>query len=234
MTYGIFDSGEGGANLLRFAREKNKADDIIFLCDRGRAPYGTKLDYELSGIVNENVDRLKKMGAEEVIIACCTACTVFDRIENVEDVYPILSETAKRAEEVSTDRIAVIATGRTVSSHAFANAIKAKDVIEIEAQPLLGIIDGCECDECYSPSTERLLYDLLRGCIGADTLILGCTHFSSLRNLIKRVGESFGIRRIIDSAEVGAELIRKADGDGGVDYIFKTKRTPTPSSDPNH
>ena len=234
MTYGIFDSGEGGANLLRFAREKNKADDIIFLCDRGRAPYGTKRDYELSGIVNENVDRLKKMGAEEVIIACCTACTVFDRIENVEDVYPILSETAKRAEEVSTDRIAVIATGRTVSSHAFANAIKAKDVIEIEAQPLLGIIDGCECDECYSPSTERLLYDLLRGCIGADTLILGCTHFSSLRNLIKRVGESFGIRRIIDSAEVGAELIRKADGDGGVDYIFKTKRTPTPSSDPNH
>ena len=234
MTYGIFDSGEGGANLLRFAREKNKADDIIFLCDRGRAPYGTKRDYELSGIVNENVDRLKKMGAEEVIIACCTACTVFDRIENVEDVYPILSETAKRAEEVSTDRIAVIATGRTVSSHAFANAIKTKDVIEIEAQPLVGIIDGGECDECYSPSTERLLYDLLRGCIGADTLILGCTHFSSLRNLIKRVGESFGIRRIIDSAEVGAELIRKADGDGGVDYIFKTKRTPTPSSDPNH
>ena len=234
MTYGIFDSGEGGANLLRFAREKNKADDIIFLCDRGRAPYGTKRDYELSGIVNENVDRLKKMGAEEVIIACCTACTVFDRIENVEDVYPILSETAKRAEEVSTDRIAVIATGRTVSSHAFANAIKTKDVIEIEAQPLVGIIDGGECDECYSPSTERLLYDLLRGCIGADTLILGCTHFSSLRNLIKRVGESFGIRRIIDSAEVGAELIRKADGDGGVDYLFKTKRTPTPISDPNH
>ncbi len=225
MTLGIFDSGEGGANLLRFARARNKRDDIIFLCDRARAPYGTKRDYELSGIVNENIDRLKKMGAERIIIACCTACTVFDSIEDRKDVYPILYETAKRAERISDGKIAVIATGRTVSSHAFAHAVAQKEVTEIEAQPLVGIIDGGECDKKYSASTERMLYDLLKRVAGADTLILGCTHFSSLSNLIKRIGKDYGIRHVIDAAKVGAEFIPTCDGDGGVDYIFKTERT---------
>ena len=105
MTLGIFDSGEGGNNLLRFARARNRGDDVIFLCDRGRAPYGTKRSFELSGIVNENVNWLKKMGAERVIIACCTACTVFDSIENKEGVYPILSTVAKRAAEISKTKI---------------------------------------------------------------------------------------------------------------------------------
>ena len=70
MTIGIFDSGEGGYNLLRHARRRNRRDDILFLCDRANSPYGTKRDFELSGIVNENVRLLKGMGAEKIIIAC--------------------------------------------------------------------------------------------------------------------------------------------------------------------
>ena len=223
MTLGIFDSGEGGNNLLRFARLRNRRDDVIFLCDRGRAPYGTKRDFELSGIVNENISWLKRMGAERIIIACCTACTVFDTVEDKDGVYPILCRAARHAEDISKSKIAVIATGRTVASHAFKRAITRREVVEIEAQPLVGIIDGGECDGCYSPSTEKILYDLLSRTEGADTLILGCTHLSSIKGLAAKIGAEFGIKRVVDAAEVGAELMPSATGEGGIDYVFKTQ-----------
>ena len=223
MTIGIFDSGEGGYNLLRHARRRNGRDDILFLCDRANSPYGTKRDFELSGIVNENVRLLKGMGAEKIIIACCTACTVYDRLTDTEDVLPILTKTATAAERVSDGKIAVIATGRTVASHAFKNAITGCEVVEIEAQPLVGIIDGGECDTHYSPATADILRDILKRSEGADTLILGCTHFSSLSGLCRKIGREYGIRHIVDSARVGATLVPRATGDGGNDYIIRTK-----------
>ena len=223
MTLGIFDSGEGGNNLLRHARRRNKRDDILFLCDRANSPYGTKRDFELSGIVNENVRLLKGMGAEKIIIACCTACTVYDRLTDTEDVLPILTKTATAAERVSDGKIAVIATGRTVASHAFKNAITGCEVIEIEAQPLVGIIDGGECDKNHTRATEQILRDILKRGAGADTLILGCTHFSSLSGLCRKIGREYGIRHTVDSARVGATLVPRAAGDGGTDYIIRTK-----------
>lgn len=228
MTIGIFDSGEGGANLLYHLRRRNKADDVIFLCDRGRAPYGTKRDFELSGIVNDNISSLKHMGADRVIIACCTACTVFDTVEDKAGVFPILYKTAKRAEAISRGSIAVIATGRTVASHAFRRAIKGREVIEIEAQPLVGIVDGGENDLCHSESTRRTVTDILKKAQGADTLVLGCTHFSSLYGLISEIGKKMGIRRIVDAARVGAESAPRTSGEGGIDYIFKTNESGRP------
>lgn len=222
MTLGIFDSGEGGNNLLCYARRRNKRDDILFLCDRANSPYGTKRDFELSGIVNENIRLLKGMGAERIIIACCTACTVYDRLTDTEGVKPILEETARAAEKIAERKIAVIATGRTVASHAFKNAING-EVTEIEAQPLVGIIDGGECDAHHSPATVGILRDILKKSEGADTLILGCTHFSSLKGLCRKIGREYGIRHIVDSARVGASLIPRAAGDGGTDYIIKTR-----------
>ena len=222
MTLGIFDSGEGGNNLLRHARRRNKRDDILFLCDRANSPYGTKRDFELSGIVNENIRLLKGMGAEKIIIACCTACTVYDSLTDTEGVQPILEETARAAARVTDGKIAVIATGRTVASHAFKNALPRCEVTEIEAQPLVGIIDGGECDGQHTRGTEQILHDILKRGEGADTLILGCTHFSSLSALCRRIGREYGIRHIVDSARVGASLIPRAAGDGGTDYIIKT------------
>ena len=222
MTIGIFDSGEGGHNLLRHARRRNKRDDILFLCDRANSPYGTKRDFELSGIVNENIRRLKDMGAERIIIACCTACTVYDSLTDTEGVLPILEETARAAERVAEHKIAVIATGRTVASHAFKNAISGCEVTQIEAQPLVGIIDGGECDKNHTKETVQILHDILKRGEGADTLILGCTHFSSLSGLCRKIGREYGIRHVIDSARVGATLIPRVSGDGGTDYIIKT------------
>ena len=222
MTLGIFDSGEGGHNLLRYLRARNRRDDVLFLCDRANAPYGTKRDYELSGIVNDNVNWLKKMGADRVIIACCTACTVYDSISDREEVYPILTATARAADRIAKGKIAVIATGRTVASHAFSHAMK-KESVEIEAQPLVSIIDSGESDSLHSKETEDVIRDILKKADGADTLVLGCTHFSSLKGLCRRIGRDYGIRHIVDAARVGATLLPRCDGEGGIDYVFNTK-----------
>ena len=86
----------------------------------------------------------------------------------------------------------------------------------------VGIIDGGECDAHHSPATVGILRDILKKSEGADTLILGCTHFSSLKGLCRKIGREYGIRHIVDSARVGASLIPRAAGDGGTDYIIKT------------
>ena len=226
MTYGIFDSGEGGHNLLRYARMRNDRDDIIFLCDRARAPYGTKRDFELSGIVNDNIERLRRMGAERIIIACCTACTVFERIEDKSEVYPILPSTARVARGVTDGRIAVLATGATVRSGAFRRELGG-EVTEIAAQPLVALIDGGASDKQPTGELTAYLRELLERADGADTVILGCTHFSSVKGLIRQLGAERGIRRIIDAAEVGADLIDCAHEDGkiGIDYVINTKNT---------
>lgn len=223
MTFGIFDSGEGGHNLLRYARMRNRRDDIIFLCDRARAPYGTKRDFELSGIVADNISRLKKMGAERIIIACCTACTVFDRVPDREGVYPILSAAAREAERISEGRIAVFATGATVRSDAFKREIGTKEVVQIAAQPLVRMIDGGASDG--RPTGELLCYldELISLARGADTVVLGCTHFSSVKRLTQELGHKAGIKHVVDAAELGANLIERADGEGGIDYVFNTK-----------
>ena len=229
MTLGIFDSGEGGHNLLRHARLRNNRDDVLFLCDRARAPYGTKREYELLGIVDDNIRRLRSMGAERIIIACCTACTVFDRLSDTDGVYPIIPLTARAAAAASDGSIAVIATGRTVSSGAFRRAINdpQKEVKEIEAQTLVELVERGACDENATPELYDYLTRLLARAEGADTLILGCTHFSSVASTALDVGKRYGIRRVIDAARIGAQLIPAAfDADGdGVDYIFNTVKT---------
>ena len=225
MTLGIFDSGEGGYNLLRYARLRNNRDDVIFLCDRANSPYGTKRDYELRHIVTENIATLKRMGADKIIIACCTACTVYRELTDTEDVYPILGLAARVAERVSKREVAVIATGATVRSGEFARQIRSRVVREIEAQPLVAMIDGGARDGDIPREVTDYLDGLVTRAEGADTLVLGCTHFSSVKEYLKRIGRQHGIERIVDAAEVGAMLTERVITEDGVgtDYVFITK-----------
>ncbi len=226
MTLGIFDSGEGGYNLLRHARLRNNRDDVIFLCDRANSPYGTKREYELRHIVEENIATLKRMGAEKIIIACCTACTVYRDLADTEEVYPILGLAARVAERVSKREVAVIATGATVRSGEFARQINGRRVRQIEAQPLVSMIDGGVRDGDMPREASEYLDRLVTRAEGADTLVLGCTHFSSVKEYLRRVGRRHGIERIVDAAAVGATLAERAitDEGDGTDYVFITKR----------
>ena len=211
---GLFDSGNGGLNTVRYIKEHAPEVDLVYLIDRRRAPYGTKSEKELVGIADENIKRLVDMGAERVLIACCTASTVHPLLpsETAHISLPIISAVADEARRSTRSRrIGVIATEHTVKSHAFRDALPDCEVYEHAAQWLVGAIDGGLCDGSVTASDVRKIENMLGGVLNnhPDTLVLGCTHFPAVAETVAKIASAYGIGNVIDSARVGAELLIK-------------------------
>ena len=209
---GLFDSGSGGLNTVRYVKENAPDVDLVYLIDREHAPYGIKTEKEIVSITEENIERLTKMGAERVLIACCTASTVHGLLDKrLGDIsIPIIDEVA-RAAKASTysGRIGVIATAHTVRAHAFKSALNGCEVAEVALGELVGMIDGGLSDKTVTSSDEERIERMLRPILASspDTLILGCTHFPALIKTIEKLTRPHGINSIIDSARIGAEIL---------------------------
>lgn len=213
---GVFDSGVGGLNSYRELRRLLPDEDIIYLADRKNAPYGTKDRDTILNLTKNNIRALKDMGADEVLIACCTASSVYPLLNDEERrrAVPIIEPAAREAAKEG-DRIAVIATKETVRSHAFGKAIERINpcacVTEIPTQILVSLVElGARDGELLPREGElldRIASEVL--CAGADALILGCTHFSSLRG---ELGARLCGTRIIDAAVIGARELALRHG----------------------
>ncbi len=219
---GIFDSGVGGLSALEKLRELMPREDIVYLADRENAPYGTKNEAELIGLVTNDIKRLRLAGADRILAACCTASTVYPKLTRDMQigVIPIIEPTARAALAASdSEKIAVMATERTVASHAFRDTLirlscgKAR-VTELAAQPLVALVEGGARDGLLSDSARREIEELLSPLYrsGCDVLILGCTHFSHLSGEISKL---FKDMKIIDSAHEGALSLSNKNRRGG-------------------
>ena len=213
---GLFDSGRGGLNTVRYVKEHHPSVDLVYFIDRERAPYGIKTQNELVRITGENVKLLTEMGAQRVLIACCTASTVYHMLPSELRAVslPIIDAVAENAKSSTRiGRIGVIATSHTVRSHAFKNALSGYYVHEIALQELVALIDGGTCDKTIDDGGIAVLEHMLSPIIeaGCDTLILGCTHFPALIKTIENITRPHGIRALIDSARIGADLIAGED-----------------------
>ena len=123
---------------------------------------------------------------------------------------PIIDAVASEARSSTrTGRIGVIATPHTVGSHAFKSALKDCEVYELPLPMLVELIDGGLCDDSINEDGYAALEKMLTPILSAecDTLILGCTHFPALKKTIENITRPHGIRAIIDSARIGADLI---------------------------
>lgn len=223
---GVFDSGVGGICAFRRVRELMPREDMIYLADRKNAPYGTKSEDEIRALTERNIKLLRGLGAEVVLIACCTASSLHHTLcrEAREISIPIIAPAAALAAKVGK-KIAVIATNHTATSGAFSREIgRLSDAIvfEMSEQPLVALVekgsrDGRVTEECRE--YLRGLRDRISA-TGADTLILGCTHFSHLE---KEIGGLLPRVKIISPARVGAEeTVRKINAhreSGRVTYI---------------
>ena len=188
-------------------------EDLIYLADRRNAPYGTKSPDEILKFTENNIKLLHDCGAESVLIACCTASSLHHRLPKwaKEISLPIIRPAAIKAAEAG-QRIAVIATRHTSSSGVFKREITAFSdlpVFEFDEQGLVALVEEGNRDGRLSPECKSYL-NRLAGKIkesGADTLILGCTHFSHLENELKIL---LPYVRIISPAREGAiEISRK-------------------------
>lgn len=224
---GIFDSGAGGLAALTELRRICPTEDILFLADRRNAPYGTKSEDEILRLVKRNIGRLCSAGAERVLIACCTASTVYDMLSSDERsvAVPVIAPTAARAaEKTRNGTVAVIATERTVKSGAFGREIRRAGrgirVSEYAAQELVEIAERRAHGHVMSKDERELLRAAVVSALegGADTLVLGCTHFSHLQKDISEIVN--GDIELIDAAKTGAAVIAHRAHRGGGATVF--------------
>ncbi len=182
---GVFDSGRGGALAVRCLHEKIPRADVAFFGDSANAPYGTKTEEQLLPLIEKDIDRLKAVGSERILSACCTASSLYGKLPDGyrEICFPIISPTADLAlRKTRNQKIGVLATLATVRSHVFRDAILSRapdaEVTEIPAQRLVTLAEAGRTDK--DDETVKLTCRLAAMAFsrsGIDTLILGCTHF---------------------------------------------------------
>lgn len=224
---GIFDSGEGAYLTLDYFRRYNRFTDAVILADKRNAPFGTKRREELISIVGRGIERLCDRGAERVLLACCTASTVYEGLTEYErkKSIPIIDAIAKSAiMQTKNSKIAILSTIATKNSGEFVRAIlRANSGATVESfasQELVCAVEAGASDTLKNQNDIELIASLsekIRG-TGADTLILGCTHFGAFEQSFK---DALGIN-IINSARVGAGVLLECPlaSEGGLTFTL--------------
>lgn len=213
---GVFDSGLGGLSVLKAIREALPSEDLIYLADSGYAPYGDRDEPFITERSRAMVSFLLKQGAKAVVIACNTATVVAARQLRAEFGVPIvaLEPAIKPAVELTqTKVVGVLATSRTVASPAVATLCERfGEGVDIRLQGCPGLATQVEKGDLDGPHTRELLQRYLAPLVqaGADTLVLGCTHYPFLEPGIRRiVGPQM---KIVESAHaVAREVVRRTD-----------------------
>ena len=219
LPIGIFDSGVGGLTVYRALHEQLPNERFIYLGDTARVPYGTKSLGTVERYAVENARFLAGHGIKLLVVACNTASALAlpaIRAAVKIDVAGVIGPGARAAvaNELQPGRprsqhlIGVIATESTVQSGAYTKAIKNADttaeVIE-RACPLFVPLaeEGWGDNNVARTVADTYLKDL-RSTI--DTLVLGCTHYPILREVIQEaVGDEV---RLIDSGEATAAEVK--------------------------
>lgn len=207
---GVFDSGVGGYCAFREIRRLLPRENIVYLADRKNAPYGTKSEDEIIALTKADIKRLKAVGARKILIACCTASSVYDYLDEGEREIslPIITPAAKIA--ALGRKIAVIATERTVKSEIFSREIakfSSSPVVEFPAQKLVALVEsGCRDGRITHECEIELcrIKELVEES-EADTLVLGCTHFSHLEG---EFGRRCGIKTVSPAREGALALVK--------------------------
>jgi glutamate racemase len=213
LPIGIFDSGVGGLTVYRALHERLPDEHFVYLGDTARVPYGTKSLSTVERYATENAKFLEVHGIKLLVVACNTASALaLPAIREAVSVpvVGVIEPGARAAVAVSAEKkIGVIATEATVQSGAYAKAISkinsAIDVIE-RACPLFVPLaeEGWADTDVARAVAEQYLNDLREKDVGA--LVLGCTHYPILRNLITEViGDEVPL---IDSGEAAAHEVQ--------------------------
>ncbi|MBL8678677.1 MAG: glutamate racemase [Myxococcales bacterium] len=210
---GVFDSGLGGLTVVREIREKLPGEDLVYLGDTARVPYGARSSETIVRYARACGRSLARHKIKMLVVACNTVSAVALDVLRVDLDMPVLGviEPGARAAVAATrtGRVGVIGTTSTVASGAYPRAVSSlatkADVVSIAAPLLVPLVEeGWLEGEVPTLVVERYI-DALRGA-SVDTLVLGCTHYPMLRPVIERVarrtlGES---TRVVDSAEATA------------------------------
>lgn len=214
---GVFDSGVGGLTVAREIMRNLPNEKIVYFGDTARVPYGSKSKETVLRYSRQIVRFLRTQHVKAIVIACNTASAMaLEEIQQEIDI-PIIGVVKPGAQVAArttkNNRIGVIGTDATVSTHIYRELIQQInpeiEVIE-KACPLLCplVEEGWLKDQVTDIVLTRYLSGLLEE--GIDSLIMGCTHYPLLRSTINRlVGESVNlVNPAYETALCLAELLK--------------------------
>jgi len=210
MPIGVFDSGVGGLTVMREIMSQLPGENILYLGDTARVPYGTRSPETVIRYSVENTQFFISKGIKLLVVACNTSSSV--SLEVLRERFPIpvigVVEPGARAAVSGTKlkRVAVIGTETTINSRSYERAIRAIDVsISVSgiACPLFVPIieEGWLEGEVVALTAEKYLSSIRNN--GADILVLGCTHYPMIKDVIAKVA---GISLIDSAIETAKEV----------------------------
>lgn len=218
---GVFDSGIGGLTVVAALQRLLPSENIFYLGDTARVPYGGKSRRTVERYSIEIGGLLLAERAKLVVVACNTASAL--AVPRMKEIFkvPVQGVVAPGAEaavkSTSSGKVGVVGTRATISSGAYEHAIKTinPDIQVFSAAcPLLVplIEEGMFDDEVTRTMLGRYLDPMLEA--GIDTLVLGCTHYPLLRGAIAGVAGS-GVT-LVDSAENCALAVKNLLSEAGL------------------
>jgi glutamate racemase len=213
---GIFDSGLGGLSVLRAVRAVLPHERLIYVADSLHAPYGEKDDDFIVDRTMAICTWLVAQGAKALVVACNTATAQSIALVRERLAVPLVGVEpgVKPAAAVSTSRVVgVLATQVTLRSPRFQTLLdRYAGDCRFLCQPGHGLVQAVERCDTSSPQLMALLESYLAPMLdaGADTLVLGCTHYPFLDRAIREIaGERL---QIVDtSVAIARQLDRLLD-----------------------
>lgn len=219
---GVFDSGMGGLTAIKQIVKMMPNEDIIYFGDTGRVPYGTRSRDTIIKYACQDVRFLLSKNVDAILIACGTvSANAIDilRSEFNVPIFGVVEAAAKRACELTQNaKVGIIGTNATVKSGAYVEHIKSiRDDVDTVSTPCPLFVPLVENgftdadDEITYLTAKKYLADIKE--FGADTLILGCTHYPIIASVISKVLP--GVNLVNTGAEAAKRLFEKVETRGG-------------------
>jgi len=216
---GVFDSGVGGLTVLKAIRATSPAENLLYLGDTARLPYGTKSPASVLRYARRATAHLQVRGIKLLVIACNTASAVaLSDLQRELEPLPVIGVVrpgaAAAVERRPGARHLVLATEATVRLGAYGGAIRELDsaatVQELACEMLVALAEeGWTHGSVATAIIGKYLRPILdaKNAARPDSLILGCTHFPLLRDAIREVaGPQISIT---DSATTAAAVVAR-------------------------
>lgn len=212
---GVFDSGFGGLTAVRQLRHIMPSEDIIYFGDTARVPYGNRSRDTLLKYARQDVRFLRSFDLKAIVVACGTVssnCLEDLQAENDIPLVGVVEPAVRRAVAATrTGRVGMVATRASVASGAYERAFHQMDpAVEVfsRACPLfVPLVEEGRCrpgDIVIETVAEEYLRELKE--LAIDTLVLGCTHYPLLTDVIHQVmGPEV---TLVDSGAEAARAVR--------------------------
>jgi glutamate racemase len=190
---GIFDSGVGGLTVARAVTDLLPHEEVLYVGDTARGPYGPRPIAEVRAYALEVMDHLVEQHVKLLVIACnsASAAVLRDARERYQvPVVEVIQPAVRRAVHATRNgHVGVIGTQATITSGAYGDAFAAAPKLRLTQQACPRFVDYVEQGITGGPELMRVAHDYLDPVVasGVDTLVLGCTHYPLLAGVISYV-----------------------------------------------